>query len=113
MRIKIKSKPGRQLLICNTSRKDVVNQLEADRLYQPAPITLARMELRTEKDKNLSYDISFCTSLEKYFKQKVDADTIFLLLKQFIEMVHECERLKLSVCSIHFRRDGLKSVFSF
>ena len=109
MRIKIKSKPGRQLLICNTSRKDVVNQLEADRLYQPVPATLARMEPRTEKDRNLSYDISFCTSLEKYFKQKVDADTIFLLLKQFIEMVHECERLKLNVYKVMF--DDFKYIF--
>lgn len=48
---KIKSKYGRKTFIYNISKKENINRLEADRLYQPVPVTLAKMEVDTNNNK--------------------------------------------------------------
>ncbi|MDE6036191.1 MAG: FHA domain-containing protein [Ruminococcus sp.] len=106
---KIKSKYGRKTFIYNISKKENINRLEADRLYQPAPVTLAQMEVDVSNYKKFKYDISLCVSLKDYLKQNVDAETILDLLKQFIDMTIECDKLKLNVEKVIL--DDFKYVF--
>lgn len=94
---KIKSKYGRRTFIYNISKKENINRLEADRLYQPAPVTLAKMEVDANNHRKFMYDVSLCISLKEYFKQYVDSEKVVDLLKQFIVMTSECEKLKLNI----------------
>jgi len=106
---KIKSKYGRKTFIYNISKKENINRLEADRLYQPVPVTLAKMEVDVNNNKKFLYDVSFCISLKEYFKQCVDAEKVLNLLTQFIDMNTECERLKLNIHKVIL--DDFKYVF--
>lgn len=106
---KIKSKYGRKTFIYNISKKENINRLEADRLYQPVPITLAKMEVDANNNKKFMYDVSFCVSLKEYFRQCIETEKILDFLSQFIAMSNECEKLKLSIDKVVL--DDFKYVF--